>query len=75
MKKKCFQKITACLIIIILGTPISLFAEEGQSDAETDDLVRKGKLTGGQDDIYLGDDHSSYKVEMEATSGFYYYNM
>lgn len=45
------------------------------TDAETGDLVREGKLTGGQDDLYLGDDHSSYKVKMEATSGFSYYNM
>ena len=35
MIKKQFQKIVACLImIIILGTPISVYAEEGRYDAE-----------------------------------------
>lgn len=38
------------------------------TDAETGDLVWEGELTSGQDDLYLGDDHSSYKVELKAPS-------
>lgn len=38
------------------------------TDAETGDLVWEGELTSGQDDLYLGDDHSSYRVEIKPAS-------
>ena len=43
------------------------------TDAETGDFVWEGELTSGQDDLYLGDDHSSYKVEMKPTSGIIHF--
>ena len=37
-------------------------------DAETGDIIWEGELTSGQDELYLGDDHSSYQVEMKMKS-------
>lgn len=149
MQKKFFSVIVICLTIIVLGTPITAFAEEGRyadakylavatitysnmgiyepgtyiisasnlpdvasnildtmsfwcsipiigdkipgcqyvewaekflaimpdttynvrlTDAETGDIIWDGELTSGQDELYLGDDHSSYQVEMKIKS-------
>lgn len=35
------------------------------TDAETNDIVWEGELTSGKDELYLGDDHAAYKVEMK----------
>lgn len=35
------------------------------TDAETGEIIWEGELTSGQDELYLGDDHSSYRVEMK----------
>lgn len=40
------------------------------TDGVTGEWVWEGKLTSGRDELYLGDDHSCYKVEMKpAISG------
>lgn len=35
------------------------------TDGETGEWVWEGELTSGQDELYLGDDHSCYRVEMK----------
>ncbi len=149
MQKKFFTVITICLTIIMLGSPMTVFAEEGRyddaeylevntimysnmgvyepgtyimsssdlpdaasnmldiislwcsipivgdkipgcqyvewgekflaimpdttynvrlTDTETGDIIWEGELTSGKDELYLGDDHSSYQVEMKMKS-------
>ena len=42
------------------------------TDVDTGEMVWEGELTSGQDELYLGDDHSCYRVEMKPTiSGVY----
>lgn len=39
------------------------------TDGETGEWVWEGELTSGRDELYLGDDHSCYKVEMKPAIG------